>query len=103
MTGQLRGGTADDELTRYAHTRMARLLIAVQWTKESLLEHTWKFVHERMENPEEEFGPAAIMSAIAPEDPAVREWIAALSEDTRRLLALVTGLPASVEMPTLRR
>jgi hypothetical protein len=55
-------------------------------------EHAWAYVGERLEEPSDAFGPAAVLLTVAPDDPRVQRWVRTLSPEVRQALRAGLGM-----------
>jgi hypothetical protein len=75
-----------------ARARVARLLAGTRWIREQVDSESWHFIHAKVEDPEDAFGPTVLLFALAGRDAAVERWVAALTKNVRKALGLLEDL-----------
>ena len=72
---------------------MARYAVALDWNQDATVSAILAYLDEHKEFDDDLFGPAFILSAIAPDQPATAALLARLPEPVRALLSLATPAP----------
>jgi hypothetical protein len=70
-----------------ARARAQAVRTAARWVPEASVAGAWAYLDSEAAAPEDAFGPALLLEALAPEDPRTRELLARLPRAVRRLLA----------------
>jgi hypothetical protein len=84
-----------------AISRVGRLLAGTRWMHGHAMADAWHFIREEVEDPEDAFGPAVLLLALAGRDAAVERWVAALAGDVHKTLGLLADLhDMSPALPT---
>ena len=57
--------------------RLELIVRGLSWSREAVIGHVWTLIEEGLEQPEDAFAPALILSGLAPDDPKAQKWLAA--------------------------
>jgi hypothetical protein len=80
---------ADKRVERVARARAraAAIRTAAQWTPEPTTAQAWAYLETQIESPEDTFGAADLLRALAPDAQRTRALFADVSPDVSRLIA----------------
>ena len=80
---------ADRRVERVARARVraGAIRTAAQWTPEPTAAQAWAYLETEVESPEDTFGAAFLLRALAPDAPRTRALFADVSPDVSRLIA----------------
>lgn len=81
-------GEAAEQIDQ-VRARARRIVRAVTLVAETAIEASWRYVASELDRPDDAFGAAVVLLALAPESAATRTWAAGLPTNVKRALKLI--------------